>query len=414
MNDLTLQSDLLTLLFHQEYTKMTATVCRHFSIRSVEIAEDIVSDTFLKASEYWAITGVPDNPTAWLYTVAINKSKDYVKRLVIFEKLILDKNQQEEIIIDPILEIDPQLLEDSELQMIFTLCDSVNSQENQIALALQIICGFSVEEIATAFLSKTETIKKRLFRAKNNLRNSQFKIKPLTEAEINCRIDCVLKTLYILFNEGYYSKTSDQLIRKKLCAEAIRLVLTLVDNPSTSTKNARALLALMYFQSSRLDARTDNCGETILFEEQDRNLWDLSLIERGQYYLASACTGDEVSTYHLEAAISYWHSTSIETPKWEPILQLYNRLVVLKYSPVIALNRIFALSKVYGNKRAIREAEKLNFLENSYYHLLLGYLYTENYVSLAVKHYRKAITLTKSKRERSTLNKLINRIALDS
>ncbi|PQA60990.1 RNA polymerase subunit sigma [Siphonobacter curvatus] len=393
---------------------MTATICRHFSIRSIEIAEDIVSDTFLKASEYWAISGVPDNPTAWLYTVAINKSKDYIKRLLIFEKLIVDKNQQEDQVIDSILELDGQLLENSELQMIFAICDSVNSQENQITLALQVICGFSVEEIANAFFSKTETIKKRLFRAKNTLRNSHFKIKPLTEGEITSRIDCVLKTLYILFNEGYYSKTSDQLIRKKLCSEAIRLVLALVDNISTSTKNARALLALMCFQSSRLDARTDNYGEIILFEDQDRNLWDLSLIERGQYYLASACTGNEVSTYHIEAAISYWHSTSTGTLKWEPILRLYDQLVLLKYSSVIALNRIFALSKVYGNDKAIREVEKLSFLENSYYHLLLGYLYTESHVSLAVKHYRKAIALTKSKRERSTLNKLINHIALDS
>lgn len=403
-------TELLPHLFRQEYAKMTAVLCRHFGLAHIEIAEDIASDTFLKASEYWAVHGVPDNPTAWLYTVAANKLKDYFKHRSIFDSRIKDAVTVQAMEIEKILEFDDQIIADSQLAMIFAVCHPTNSTEAQIALALQILCGFSVEEIAKAFLTNRETIKKRLQRARTNLRNNHFQMQDLTANDIQARLDTVLKTLYLLFNEGYFSTTHNQLIRKELCSESARLTLVLAENPLTNTPQVNALLALICFQSSRLDARTGTNGEAILFDKQDKSLWDQALIDRGNYYLIHACNAEEVSKYHLEAAIAYWHTTSTDTNKWKHILQLYNRLILIEYSPVTALNRAFAYAKVYGSEKAIEEVEKLNLPENNYYHALLGYLYAQIDMPISIQHYAKAIDLTKSNIEKETLRQEIDRL----
>ncbi len=403
-------NELLPHLFRQEYAKMTAVLCRHFGLKHIEIAEDIASDTFLKASENWAINGVPENPTAWLYTVAKNKTKDYFKHISVFETKIKETIKLNNTEVDEDFKFDDQNIADSQLAMVFAVCNPTNCTENQIALALQILCGFSIEEIANAFLSKTETIKKRLQRARNNLRKDNFQIKSLNKSEIHFRLDTVLKTLYLLFNEGYFSKTNNQLIRKELCSEAVRLALVLTENPITNTSQANALLALMCFQSSRLRARTNNKGEAILFDEQDRSLWDKSLIDKGNYYFVNSCNGNEISKYHLEAGISYWHTIPPNKKKWQHILQLYNQLIQVEYSPITALNRTFAFAKVYGHKRAIGEAEKLNLTDSNYYHELVGYLYADMDIDKTIYHYKQAIKLTKSNTEKQTLTQEIERL----
>lgn len=400
-------NELLPHLFRQEYAKMTAVLCRHFGLQHIEIAEDIASDTFLKASEHWAINGIPENPTAWLYTVAKNKTKDYFKNLSVFETKIKAQIETDILQKEYEFEYNSQIIVDSQLAMIFAVCNPANSNESQICLALQILCGFSVEEIANAFLTKTETIKKRLQRARTHLRNDNFQIKSLSETEIKSRLETVLKTLYLLFNEGYFSKTNNKQIRIELCSEATRLTLLLTENPLTNTAQVNALLALMCFQSSRLEARTNINGEAILFEEQDKSLWDQSLIQRGNYYLVNATNGNEVSKYHLEAGIAYWHTTPTDNEKWQHILQLYNQLILIEYSPITALNRTFAFAKVYGNEKAILEAEKLGLTENSHYHALLGYLYTDTNIDKSIAHYEQAFTLTKSRIEKQTLQKEI-------
>ena len=389
---------------------MTAVLCRHFGLKHIEIAEDIASETFLKATEMWGINGIPENPTAWLYTVAKNKTKDYLKRLTIFETKIKEAIKADEFQFELDFDYTQQTIADSQLAMIFAVCNPTNPTEAQICLALQILCGFSVEEIADAFLTKIETIKKRLLRARTNLRNDHFQIKVLNEATMKSRLDTVLMTLYLLFNEGYSSKSNNDLIRKDFCSEAIRLALILTENQLTNTPKTNAFLSLMCFQSSRLDARVNDSGEAILFEQQDKNLWNKELIEKGNYYLVNACSGDEISKYHLEAAIAYWHTTPTDRNKWEHILQLYNQLILIEYSPMTALNRTFALAKVYGNERAIKEAEKLNMIEINYYHSLLGYLYSDTDTGKAMAHYNKALNLTKSISEKKTLMKEMERL----
>ena len=402
------QSQLLSDLFRKEYTKMVAVLCRHFGFSHLEIAEDIVSDTFLKAYELWATQPLPPNPTAWLYTVAKNKAKDYEKHVAIFQnkvkKVLTPTERSEE------LTFETSEINDSQLEMLFNICDPSISVVSQISLALQILCGFTVEEIANALLTPVETIKKRLFRAKSRLREHHFQIKTVSSADIQARLETVLRCLYLFFNEGYFSETNSQFIRKEFCKEALRLTLLLAEHPQTDTPQVNALLSLMCFQSSRLEARTSATGENTLYEQQDKSKWDKDLIDRGNYYLVKACEGSQVSKYHLEAGIAYWHTTPTDENKWEYILRLYNQLIIIGYSSVIALNRTFAYGKVYGKEKAIVEAEKLGLEDNHYYHELLGYLYTDIDNQKAIAHYQKAVTLSKSPNERATLQKQIEQL----
>ena len=402
------QSQLLSDLFRKEYTKMVAVLCRHFGFSHLEIAEDIVSDTFLKAYELWETQPLPPNPTAWLYTVAKNKAKDYEKHVAIFQnkvkKVLTPTERSEE------LTFETSEINDSQLEMLFNICDPSISVVSQISLALQILCGFTVEEIANALLTPVETIKKRLFRAKSKLREHHFQIKTVSPSDIQARLETVLRCLYLFFNEGYFSETNSQFIRKEFCKEALRLTLLLAEHPQTDTPQVNALLSLMCFQSSRLEARINTTGENTLYEQQDKSKWDKDLIDRGNYYLVKACEGSEVSKYHLEAGIAYWHTTPTDENKWEYILRLYNQLIIIEYSSVIALNRTFAHGKVYGKEKAIVEAEKLGLEDNHYYHELLGYLYTDIDNQKAIAYYQRAITLSKSPNERATLQKQIEQL----
>lgn len=400
-------SDLLPHLFRLEYTKMTAVLCRHFGLQHIAIAEDIASETFLRAAETWGVNGIPENPAAWLYTVAKNKTKDYLKRLSVFETRVKPAIGTSEATKDPDFDFSPQTITDSQLAMIFAVCNPANSKEAQICLALQILCGFSVEEIAAAFLTKKETIKKRLLRARAQLREDHFQIKVLDENMIAARLDTVLKTLYLLFNEGYFSTSHNHAIRKDLCSEAMRLTLILTESPLAGTTTTNALLALMCYQSSRLDARENDMGEAILYEQQDSSLWSRPLIEKGNYYLVNACSGEAISQYHLEAGIAYWHTTPTDQHKWEHILQLYNQLIQVAYTPVTALNRAFAYAKVHGHEAGIREVEKLQLMEHDYYYALLAYLWADTAVYKAIDYYHKAIALTRSASTRKTLQKAV-------
>ena len=252
-------SQLLSDLFRKEYAKMVAVLCCHFGFSHLEIAEDIASDIFLKAYELWEREPLPANPTAWLYTVAKNKAKDYEKHVAIFQnkvkKALTPTEKSEE------LTFETSEINDSQLEMLFNICDPSISVESQISLALQILCGFTVEEIANALLTHTETIKKRLLRAKSKLREHHFQIKTVSPADIQARLETVLRCLYLFFNEGYFSETNNQFIRKEFCKETLRLTLLLAEHPQTDTPQVNALLSLMCFQSSRLEARINTTGE---------------------------------------------------------------------------------------------------------------------------------------------------------
>lgn len=406
------QEKLIPHLFRTEFRKITAVLCKHFGIDHIEIAEDIASDTFLLAVETWTYKGLPVNPTAWIYTVAKNKAKNYFHRSNIFSEKIAaeikkSSSQTEEIEIN----LSEENITDSQLQMLFAICHPSISTESQIGLALRILCGFGLNEIANAFLTNTETINKRLFRAKEKLRTETVRIEFPGKSEINDRLETVLTTLYLLFSEGYYSESDDTILREDLCSEAMRLAFMLIENPQTNLPKVNALYSLMCFHSSRFVARKNEKGEIILYRDQDESLWDQELIIKGIYFLHESSKGNELSKYHIEASIAYWHTIKSDTKeKWDNILQLYNNLLVLEYSPVAALNRTYALSKIKGKEVAITEAEKLNLITNHFYFTLLGELYTGIDNKKAKENFQKAISLAKTETDKQTLKAKLERI----
>jgi RNA polymerase sigma factor (sigma-70 family) len=406
------QTELIPHLFRTEYRKIVSVLYGLFGIEHIEIAEDIVSDTFLLASELWGLKGLPENPTAWLYTVAKNKTKDYLKHDSIFtQKISKEIKYSADTFSEIEIDLSTKNINDSQLAMMFAVCHPCNPPEAQIGLALNLLCGFGAGEIANAFLTNKEVIYKRLQRAKEKLRSEKIKIEQPALSEINERLPAVLLTLYLLFNEGYYSSNQDVNLRKDLCLEAMRLTYLLIENSYTNQPAVNALLSLMCFHSSRFEARINEEGGIILYDEQDASLWNQELIDKGEYYLNFSSKGNELSKYHLEAAIAYWHTHQEDSSeKWENILQLYNQLLLLEYSPIAALNRTFALAKANGKRVAIAEAEKLNLPGNHLYYALLGNLYTEVDNSKALEHYQKALTLSRSNSEKATIRRNMERV----
>ncbi|AYB30018.1 RNA polymerase sigma factor [Chryseolinea soli] len=392
-------------LFQQEFSKMVAVISKLFGLQHIEMAEDIVSETFLQASETWGVKGVPANPTAWLYTVAKNKTLYHFRRNKIFDKKVAPEwvaQEKDQEYTEP--DFSKENIKDSQLQMLFAVCNPAIASEAQIGLALRILCGFGIDEIADAFLSNKETINKRLFRAKEKLRMENVTMELPGVTEIASRLDNVLHIIYLLFAEGYYSKTQDQILRKDLCVEAMRLGLMLTEYAPTNQPHTNALMALMCFHASRFTARQTGEASYVLYEQQDEQLWDQALIHQGNYFLALSAQGHEVSSYHLEARIAYWHCVKADTPeKWEEILTLYDHLLQVNYSPSVALNRAFALFKVKGPLAALAEAETLKLDDNHFYFVLLGELYKNIDSQKAKTHLQKAYALAKTQTEKQLI-----------
>jgi RNA polymerase sigma factor (sigma-70 family) len=406
------QQELIPHLFRTEFRKITAVLCKHFGIAHIEMAEDIASDTFLSAVETWTYKGIPANPTAWLYSVAKNKARNQMSRNHLFTGKITAEIKHvssgaEEIEID----LSDKNITDSQLQMLFAVCHPAISTEAQIGLSLRILCGFGITEIANALLTNKETINKRLLRAKEKLRLEKVKIEFPDETEIPKRLETVLTTLYLLFSEGYYSESDDTVLRRDLCLEAMRLAYLLIENEQTNQPPVNALLALMCFHASRFDARKDENNELVLYQDQDESLWNYELIAKGVWYLQQASFGDKISKYHIEAHIAYWHTQKKDTKeKWENILQLFNKLLQIQYSPVAALNRTYALSKARDKQTAILEAEKLNLNSSHFYFTLLGELYTGIDNTKARQHFQTAVSLAKTTTDKQIIQRKMNNL----
>jgi len=400
------ETELIPDLFRKEFAKMIAVISKLYGLQHIEIAEDIVSETFLTATETWAQKGVPPNPTAWLYAVAKQKTLYHFRRKKIFDQKIVPQIKLSADTIAETREMDfsTKNIKDSQLEMMFAICDPVITSEAQIALALRVLCGFGIEEIAEAFFSNKETINKRLFRAKEKLRAEKVELEMPPEKEINTRLDNVLHIIYLLFNEGYYSTTQNQILRKDFCMEALRLGLLLTEYGKTNLPKTDALVALMSFHASRLNARQNADNDIILYDEQDENLWDQDLIEQGIHFLNLSAQGDNLSSYHLEAGIAFWNCQKEDTKeKREAILNHYNLLLEINYSPGVALNRVYALYKARGKEIALAEAEKLNLPQNHFYFTLLGELYAGNDNQKAKANFEKALSLAKTETEKDTI-----------
>lgn len=404
-------SESIKQLYHQEFSRMIAVITRMYGLPNIEIAEDVVSETFTQAAETWEAEGIPENPPAWLYVVAKRKALYYFRRDKIFKQKVapeLTLKQQRDFA-NPEPDFTLQNITDSQLQMMFAVCHPAIASEAQIGLALRTLCGFSIDEISEAFLSKKDTINKKLYRAREKLRSENIRMELPPENEISSRLDNVLHIIYLLFNEGYYSKTQNEILRKDLCLEAMRLGLLLTQYEQTNLPKTNALVALMCFHASRFDARQTAEEPLILYDRQNEKFWDTALIKQGMHFLDLSARGNELSSYHLEARIAWWHCTKEDSPgKWKDILHLYDQLLKVHYSPGAALNRIYAVYKVKGAEAALKETEEICLDTNHFYFVLLGELYKHTNIEKAKAHFLKAQSLAKTEPEKQAIREKID------
>jgi RNA polymerase sigma factor (sigma-70 family) len=399
---------------------MVSVLTKIFGTENLETAEDVVQDTLLQALQVWKLKGIPDNPSAWLFRVAKNKAIDVIRRnkhSVRFdfsdnEKILLTSEYSLSAAMDKFWKED--LVKDDMLRMMFACCHPEISGENQITLILKTLCGFSTAEIAKTFLTSEDTVSKRLYRTKEFFREKKIKLQIPSVDELKKRTDAVLNSIYLLFNEGYNSTHSEDLIRKDLINEALLLCKLLAENSNTQIPETFALMALMCFHSSRIDSRLTAEGEIILLPYQDRSKWNSVLIERANEYMNRAAYGDSVSAYHIEAAIAYEHCTakSFDQTNWKKILELYEWLCKIYSSPVSELNMAVAVMQVYGAEAALQSIEKIQDskkLESFYlYHSLLGEIHSRlNNNVKAKKYFETAVKLTQSETEKKMIKEKI-------
>ncbi|MEP7323728.1 MAG: sigma-70 family RNA polymerase sigma factor [Saprospiraceae bacterium] len=406
-------------LFRRESGKITSVLISIFGIKQLELAEDIVQDSFVSAINNWRLNGMPDKPAAWLMQVAKNKAIDHLRKNR--RQIDLDISDQEKTLIQSGYTFEPVFnhiweqikIEDEMLQMMFACCHEKISVENQITLMLKTLCGFSTLEISRALITSEDTISKRLYRTKEFFRTNH--IKPgQSDIFYESKLDSVLKAVYLLFNEGYLSTHSDQSIRKDLIHQAIYLGSILCDHPKTNSAKVYATMSLMCFHAARLNSRLDSSGDIILLAQQDRSLWDQALIARAMMYLDQSATGDQITSYHLEAAIAYEHciAPTYEQTNWKKILQFYDWLESIQPNPIVALNRLVAFSKCHSVTSTLEALKQSSFLTQwqaqPVYHALLGDLNATTNIIKAQEHYREAFELTHSTAEKKLMQKKIN------
>jgi RNA polymerase sigma factor (sigma-70 family) len=415
-------SGIVEHLFRHEGAKMVATLTRIFGIEHLNLAEDVVQEALARALQTWPFYGVPKNPSAWIMRASRNLALDVVRRRKVFH------NKQAEIIRlmdrdggtpgEAIFSEDE--ISDDRLGLMFVCCHPAIPAEAQVALALKTLCGFSTAEIGHAFLTTEAAIAKRLTRAKQKISQERIPFEIPAGGELEQRLDTVLQSLYLLFNEGYKASSGDNLVREELCEEAIRLTALLVAHPAGNQPKAHALLALMLLNAARNPTRQDREGNLLRLQEQDRARWNKAMIARGMFHFAQSAAGNELSEYHLQAGIAACHCAArdYESTDWQKILSLYDRLSEFDQSPVVALNRAVAIANIHGPKaglEAVRGVRNLNKL-NSYYLLyaVLGEFEMQSgNLQIAAEQFRKSFELAETKSERAFLLKRLQRCVDD-
>lgn len=403
-------------LFRQESGKLVSVLTGIFGIDRLQMAEDVVQEALVRALQTWPFYGVPKNPAAWLMQTSRNLALDIVRR----EKRFHEKQPEiiatiEHRMAEPGEGEGPMFqdeIKDGRLRLFFACCHPLIPQEAQIALALKTLCGFSPAEIAKAFLTSEAAIAKRLTRARQSIQEQKIPFEIPSGEELSPRLDGVLQSIYLLFNEGYKASSGDSLVRAELCHEAIRLANLLLEHAAANQPRTHALLSLMLLDAARLPARTDAEGTIVRLKDQDRNAWDESLIHLGIQHLAQAATGEDLSEYHLQAGIAAYHCTAADyaSTNWPAILAQYDRWMEMTDSPIVALNRAVALAKVKGPQEGLEAVQAIANRKQleSYYltYAVLGEF--ESQLGLyeeATAHLRKALQLTELKSERSFLSK---------
>jgi len=346
-------------LFRHESGRMIAALTRVFGVHNLALAEDVVQDALCRALEIWKLRGMPENPAAWLMTTAKNRAVDILRRERRARAFApeLERLLESEWTFTPTIEeaFGSHAIRDDELRMMFSCVDPRLPEESQVALILHILCGFSVSEIANAFLSSAAAIEKRITRGKKVLSSSKRLFELSKSEDFQARLSAIQRALYLLFNEGYHGSCAEAVVRVELCREAMRLAALLTEHSLAANPSTRALLALMCLHAARLPARLDESGSLNLLRDQDRSQWNSELIAQGQELLELSATGEELTEYHVEAAIAWCHATapSARDTNWGQIVSLYDTLMAIRPSPVVALNRAIAVAQHEGPEQGL-------------------------------------------------------------
>jgi RNA polymerase sigma factor (sigma-70 family) len=400
--------------FRRESGRMVGALTRVFGVHNLSLAEDVVQEAFCRAIESWSKSGPPANPQAWLMTTAKNCALDAIRKRRTADKVApeLDAMLRSEWTLVPVLDelLAPDAVRDDQLRMMFSCCDPRLPETSQVMLILHILCGLSVAEVAAAFMSSYEAAEKRLARSKKTVADAPGLFDVSTPEDVAERLPGVQRALYLLFNEGYHGASSQAAVRPDLCREAMHLAAVLLKDERSATPATAALAALMALHAARLPARLDRSGELVALFEQDRTRWDQGLIAEGLKLLSLAASGQRLSEYHLEAAIAAEHAAaaSAEETNWEKIVSLFDQLLSIRGSPVIALNRAIALAQTKGPEAglaAIGEIDGADILKAyPFYAATLGELELQcGRKDLAAGHFREAMGLARNPAERSFL-----------
>ena len=342
--------------FRHEYGRLVAILARRTGAQHIEAVEDAVQGALMSALETWTLGGVPDDPTAWLFRVARNRLWDAWRKETRHRRLI-----EENVTAWPAaVEQDPEPflatdVQDDLLRMLFVCCDEAIPTESQLVLALKVLCGFEVREIALRLFTSDANVYKRLGRARERLRATPPRTDELTSEQYVSRLTGVRTILYLMFTEGYLSTHAETAIRRELCAEAMRLTDILANHPIGRSPETSALLALMHLHTARLSARQDDAGGLLLLEEQDRALWDQGDVALGLSWLARSAEGNDFTRYHAEAAIAAEHclAPSFAATRWEKVVECYELLERVAPSALHRLNRAVAVAELHGPARGL-------------------------------------------------------------
>jgi RNA polymerase sigma factor (sigma-70 family) len=401
-------------LFRHESGRMLVALTRLFGIHNLALAEDVVQDAFCRAIEVWKFRGVPPNPSAWLMTTAKRRALDILRRertARTHEPELTRMIESEWTLVPVIHEVfGPNAIKDDELRMMFSCCPPRLAEPVQVALILNILCGFSVHEIASAFLNSHAATEKRITRGKKVLAASK-RLFELSDAEFSARLAAVHRALYLLFNEGYHGACEEAAVRTELCREAMRLTALLLAHPLASTPATQALGALMCLHAARLPERLDAAGNLRSLLEQDRSKWDQQLIAEGKRLLTQSAIGSDLTEYHVEAAIAAVHATApnTEDTNWAAIVSFYDTLMKLRPSPVIALNRAIAIAQYEGPERGLEEIacipDKDRLASYPFYFAAMGELELQRrHLDAAREHLQAAVAVARNPMERQFLS----------
>jgi RNA polymerase sigma factor (sigma-70 family) len=405
-------------LFRREAGRMVAALTRLFGVHNLALAEDVVQDAFCRALEVWPFRGVPDNPSAWLMVTARHRAIDVLRRERTARTFAPEFGRllESEWTLVPMVDelLGASAIKDDLLRMMFSCCHPRLPEEAQVALILHILCGFGVSEIAAAFLGTVPATRKRISRAKNVLAGSK-RLFDLADADFSARLSAVHRALYLLFNEGYHGASAESVVRVELCREAMRLAALLVEHPLASTPATHALAALMCLHAARLPARVNASGELRSLFDQDRSRWDADLVAEGERLLDRSATGSALTEYHVEAAIASVHASAqrVEDTNWRQIVELFDALMTIRPSPVVALNRAIAVAQSEGPERGLEGIQAIAGSERlagyPFYFAALGELQLRcGRCDVAREHFQVALSLARNPMERRFLQQRVS------